>query len=101
MKLLLFSDLHRDVAAAERLVEQASAVDVLVGAGDFAVVRRGVEDVLRVLRQVDQPCVFVPGNGESFEELRAACSDWPEAHVLHGTGAEIDGVSFFGLGGGV
>lgn len=101
MKLLLFSDLHRDVAAAESLVERSAGVDVLVGAGDFAVVRKGIDDVLRVLREADNPCVFVPGNGESFEELEKACAGWTGAHVLHGTGVEIDGVPFFGLGGGV
>lgn len=101
MKLLLFSDLHRDVPAAERLVARAGEVDVLVGAGDFAVVRRGIEDVIDVLATVDKPTVLVPGNGESLDELRAACTGWSGAHVLHGSGTEIEGTSFWGLGGGV
>ena len=42
MKLLLFSDLHCDVAAAKSLIKQAASVDVLVGAGDFGKVRRDV-----------------------------------------------------------
>ncbi|MEM9405614.1 MAG: metallophosphoesterase [Acidobacteriota bacterium] len=101
MRLLLFSDLHRDIAATELLLERSANVDVLVGAGDFAVVRQGINDVLRVLRTVEKPCIFVPGNGESFDELEAACAGWSGAHVLHGSGVELDGVSFFGLGGGV
>jgi Icc-related predicted phosphoesterase len=43
----------------------------------------------------------VPGNGETLDELRAACSGWRGAHVLHGTAARVGGESFFGLGGGV
>jgi Icc-related predicted phosphoesterase len=43
----------------------------------------------------------VPGNGESLEELAKACRGWDSVHVLHGTGATIAGVPFFGLGGGV
>lgn len=101
MKLLLFSDLHRDAAAARRLVERAPAFDVLVGAGDFATMRRGIGDVIDVLKAVERPTVLVAGNGESPEELREACASWENAHVLHGSGVVLDGVSLFGLGGGV
>jgi Icc-related predicted phosphoesterase len=98
MRLLLFSDLHRDVDAAKALVDRAADADVLVGAGDFAVVRRGIGDVIDVLRAVSKPCVLVPGNGESDSELREACEGWPAAHVLHGSGTTLDGMPFFGLG---
>ena len=33
MKFLCFSDLHRDAAAAEKLVTAAQQVDVVIGAG--------------------------------------------------------------------
>ena len=101
MKLLLFSDLHCDAAAARRLVELARGVDVVVGAGDFANMRRGIEVTIEVLRSIERPAVLVPGNGESDDELRAACRDWPQAQVLHGSGVTLDGVGFYGLGGGV
>jgi Icc-related predicted phosphoesterase len=45
--------------------------------------------------------VLVAGNHESTEELARACRDWPLAHVLHGSGVSIDGVAFFGIGGGI
>ena len=48
MKLLVFSDLHRDLAAANSIVKRAEDVDVVIGAGDFAVKRRGIEDVLEL-----------------------------------------------------
>ncbi len=101
MRLLLWSDLHCDVAAARRLVARAEDAEVVVGAGDFATCRRGLASTLEVLRAIDRPAVVVPGNSESAEELAAACSSWPSAHVLHGSGVEIGGVSFYGLGGGV
>jgi Icc-related predicted phosphoesterase len=101
MKLLLFSDLHCDVEAARRLVAMARDVDVLVGAGDFANVRRGVSLCIDVLKTSGKPAVLVPGNGESTEELADACRGWPSAHVLHGSGARVGGIEFFGLGGGV
>ena len=101
MKLLLFSDLHCDAAAARRIVERAPAVDLLIGAGDFASVRRGIEVCIDVLRAVRKPTVVVPGNNESLDELRVVCGSWPNAHVLHGSGVAVNGVQFYGLGGGV
>ncbi len=101
VKLLLFSDLHCDARAARRLVERSAEVDVVVGAGDFATVRRGLERTIDVLRAIDKPAVLVPGNSESDAELAAACRSWPQARVLHGSGTIVAGVRFWGLGGGV
>jgi Icc-related predicted phosphoesterase len=101
MKLLLFSDLHSDVAAAKRIADVASRFDVLVGAGDFCNARRGLSRCLDVLRTAAVPLVLVAGNNETTEELREACVGWPEVHVLHGDGVTIGDVPFFGLGGGV
>ena len=42
MKLLAFSDLHRDLGQAAQLVERASDVDVVIAAGDFASVHEGL-----------------------------------------------------------
>lgn len=101
MKLLLSSDIHCDHAAARRLVEQSAEADAFVCAGDLAVMRRGLQGVVDILTDVECPAVVVPGNGESDTELADACRDWPNAHVLHGSGCEIGGVAFWGLGGGV
>lgn len=101
MRLLLVSDLHRDLRAAAAVVDRATDADVVVGAGDFAVQRRGLEGVIDVLSSIRTPTVLVAGNGESAEELEQACADWEAAHPLHGEGVEIGGTPFFGLGGGV
>ena len=101
MRLLLFSDLHADADAARRLVELAEGTDVVVGAGDFATVRRNIRVGIDILRAIERPAVLVAGNNETTEELIDACRDWPSATILHGSGLTIDGVPFFGLGGGV
>ena len=101
MRLLAFSDLHRDSERAERLVELASGADVVVGAGDFATMRIGLERTIETLSAIIVPTVLVPGNAESDTELWRACAAWPSADVLHGQVKEIAGVQFFGLGGGV
>lgn len=101
MKLLLFSDLHGDQRAAQQLVKLAQTVDIVVGAGDFGNVRSGIDKAIALLNSIDKPAVLVPGNAESTEELEAACRAWPSSHVLHGSGVEIEGIPFFGIGGGI
>ena len=101
MKLLLFSDLHRDRAAARSLLRKADDADVLIGAGDFATTRRGLRDVIEVLRVVSRPSILVAGNSESPDELIQATADWETATVLHGQGCVVNDVPFWGLGGAV
>jgi Icc-related predicted phosphoesterase len=101
MRLLLCSDIHCDLGAARRLVERSAEADVLVCAGDLAVMRTGLQKTVDVLAEATIPTVLVAGNGESYEELADACARWPSAHVLHGFGVELEGVSFWGLGGAV
>jgi Icc-related predicted phosphoesterase len=99
--VLAFSDLHRDVRQARRLAEMAAAADVVLAAGDFASIHRGLEETLAPLREIGAPTLVVPGNNETETALRDACTGWRAATVLHGEGAEIDGTPFWGLGAGV
>src|SRR5881392_1408396 len=101
MRILAFSDIHRDARQAARLAERAREVDVVVAAGDFASVHRGLEELIDMLVVIETPTVLVPGNNETEDALREACGGWKAAHVLNGEGVEIDDVAFFGLGGGV
>lgn len=102
MKLLLFSDVHMDKSHCQRLATMAGDSDVVIGAGDFGSLRMGINKTIKWLSAIEKPSVVVPGNAESFEELREACDKWwPQARVLHGTGAVVNGLTFFGLGGGI
>lgn len=101
MKLLAFSDLHRDLDQGAKLVEMSADADVVIGAGDFASIHEGLEETIGALRGIEKPTVLVPGNNETADALRAAAADWEAATVLHGEGTSIDGVDFFGLGAGV
>lgn len=101
MRILAFSDLHRDLGQAARLVEMAADADVVIGAGDFASVHEGLEETIGALATIAVPTILVPGNNETADALRGAVAGWPAASVLHGDGTTIDGVEFFGLGAGV
>jgi Icc-related predicted phosphoesterase len=101
VRLLAFSDLHRDADRAKRLVELAREAEVVVGAGDFATMHRGLESMIETLGAIAAPAVLMPGNAETDTELGQACAAWPTARVLHGQALQIEGAQFFGLGGGV
>lgn len=101
MRILAFSDLHRDLETAGALVERSGDFDVVVGAGDFASVHEGLTETIAALSGIETPTVLVPGNNETADALREAVADWPAATVLHGESAEIAGATFFGLGAGI
>jgi Icc-related predicted phosphoesterase len=101
VKILAFSDLHRDLNRAAELVQRSSNADVVIAAGDFASVHDGLEETIDVLRPIATPTVLVPGNNETEDALRAACDGWEAATVLHGEVTEIGGTQFFGLGAGI
>lgn len=101
MKLLLFSDIHSDFPGAAKLVDLSRKADVVVGAGDYCLARRGLDEIIAALSAIPKPTVLVPGNAESHEELARACRAWPGAHVLHGSQTTLDDITFYGLGGGI
>jgi Icc-related predicted phosphoesterase len=111
MKLLAFSDLHRDHASAASLVERSRApgIAAVIGAGDFASVHEGLEPMIEALSAIEKPTVLVPGNNETEEALRKAASEsWSAATVLHGGSVSLElggkdesATEFYGLGAGI
>ena len=102
MRILAFSDLHRDLDTAASLVELATEADLVVGAGDFASVHEGLDETIGALSGIETETVLVPGNNETADELRDSVDRlWPAARVLHGERTEVGGNTVFGLGGGI
>ena len=99
MRLLAFSDLHRDRAAARLILDASHGVDVVVGAGDFATMGKGASDTLDILQACAVPVVLVHGNHDDPDEISAICAASKTLHYLHGTSMRIAGHQFFGLGG--
>ncbi len=97
MRIVAFSDLHRDRDAAKAVL--AMKADVVVGAGDFATQGQGASETLEILRGLTCPFVLVHGNHDDPDELVALTASWPGIHLLHGRGVRIEGVEFYGFGG--
>lgn len=93
-RILAFSDLHASKSAAARLVAASATADLVIGAGDFCNMRQGLVAAMAMLAPMAGKAVYVPGNAESADELRAATT----ALVLQGSAATLNGVALFGLG---
>ena len=101
MRVLAFSDIHCAEAACRSLAARSGEFDLVIGAGDFASMHHGLESTIEALAAIEVPTLLVPGNNETEDALREACEAWPAASVLHGESAEVGGITFFGLGGGI
>jgi Icc-related predicted phosphoesterase len=95
MKLLIFSDLHGDVKALERLV--ATPADAYFAAGDLATFSRGLDKMGPILKQADAPVYVMPGNHESESEI-AAFSKQYGFEFFHNRVIELAGRHMAGLG---
>jgi uncharacterized protein len=71
VKILLFSDIHGDLHALERIVAQPA--DVYIAAGDLATFGRGLERCGEVLKPLREKLWVLPGNHETHDDTRAFC----------------------------
>ena len=97
MKILAFSDVHCDLAVCADLVQAGAGADLVIGAGDFAQRHMGLEETLEALEPLAQKAVYVPGNNETADALRACTG----AVVLHGEAVEVAGATIVGIGGAI
>jgi Icc-related predicted phosphoesterase len=95
VKLLIFSDIHEDWRALEKLMAQEA--DYYVAAGDLANWGRGLEKAATILAQRGERVWVLPGNHEADFEIAQFC----QRHGfrdLHGESLELAGYRVAGLG---
>ncbi len=95
MKLLVFSDIHGDRAALERLV--AVEADCYFAAGDLTSWGRGLDACGDILKTRAGKMYVLPGNHESAAAVAGFCRKFG-LHAFHGQTVERDGFHIAGLG---
>lgn len=95
MKLLIFSDIHSDKPALERLM--ALEADYYFAAGDLANWGRGLEQLAPILQKRAERMYMIPGNHESESALSTFCGQYG-FHDFHGQAIEIADCTVAGLG---
>lgn len=95
MKLLIFSDIHGDKAALEKLM--AIDADYYFAAGDLANWGRGLDQMGPILQKRAEAMYVMPGNHESEDDISHFCDQYG-FHKFHGQAIPIEGYTVAGLG---
>ena len=95
MRLLIFSDIHNDTRALEKLM--AEEADYYFAAGDMITWARGAEKIGPVLAKRADRVYLLPGNHESERDTAEMCRQYG-LHDFHGQSMEIAGYHVAGLG---
>jgi hypothetical protein len=87
VKLLIFSDIHTDWKALERLL--AIEADYYIAAGDQVTWAKGIERCGEILAQRGDKVYVLPGNHESADMVAGMCArhglhDFHERHIQVG-----------------
>ncbi|MGD0579150.1 MAG: metallophosphoesterase [Bryobacteraceae bacterium] len=95
MKILIFSDIHGDAAALNRLL--ASEADMYVAAGDLTTFNRGLERLAPVLARRADRMWILPGNHEHARDIEDFC-DRHGFQTMHRKALHLNGFHIAGLG---
>jgi uncharacterized protein len=71
VKVLIFSDIHGDLRALEKIVAQQA--DVYIAAGDLSNFGRQMDECGALLKPHGERVWVLPGNHETHEQTRAFC----------------------------
>jgi Icc-related predicted phosphoesterase len=95
MRILVFSDIHGDLAALGRLVDIDA--DYYIAAGDLVSWAQGLDAVGPILQRRAPRVYVLPGNHEHASHIEAFCEKY-SLHPLHGRSFEAGGWHIAGLG---
>ena len=95
MKLLIFSDIHGDKVALEKVM--AIEADYYFAAGDLANFGRGLDAMGPILQKRAERMYVLPGNHESEADIARFCREFG-FHDFHGRTMRIEGYHVAGLG---
>jgi Icc-related predicted phosphoesterase len=95
MNLLIFSDIHGDTAALEKLVSREA--DYYIAAGDLVNWGRGLDRIGSILARRAERMYVLPGNHESESDIALLCQSFG-LHNFHGRSFEAGGYHIAGLG---
>ena len=95
MRLLIFSDIHGDTAALEKLMH--TEADYYFAAGDLVNWGRGFEKVGPAMQPRADRVYVIPGNHESELDVERFCDQYG-FHNFHGRTLKVDGHTIGGLG---
>jgi Icc-related predicted phosphoesterase len=94
-RLLIFSDIHNDARALEKLMEIEA--DYYIAAGDLVSWARGLDKMGEVMKRRAGKVWVLPGNHESTQDISSFCKRFG-FNDFHGEVMEVARVQVAGLG---
>src|SRR5277367_3313929 len=94
-KALIFSDIHNDARALERLM--AIEADYYFAAGDLVTWERGLEKMGGIMKPRAARVYVLPGNHESEKDIATFCARHGFTN-FHGATLQVNGTHLAGLG---
>ncbi len=95
MRLLIFSDIHNDRRALERILQ--TEADYYFAAGDMVNWAKGFDQIGPILQQRAGRMYVIPGNHESEADIDRLCSRYALTN-FHGQSMTMNGFTIAGLG---
>jgi Icc-related predicted phosphoesterase len=95
VKVLIFSDIHGDVRALERIVAQPA--DVYICAGDLATFQKGLDRCGQALESLGEKLWVLPGNHETQDDIREFCRRYGFVD-FHRRVLQVESTPWAGLG---
>ena len=95
MKILIFSDIHGDLRALERVVAQPA--DIYIAAGDLCNFGKGLERCGEAMKELGERSWIMPGNHETYSETAQFCKRFGFTD-FHRQTRELNGTNWAGLG---
>jgi hypothetical protein len=71
VKVLIFSDIHGDTRALEKLIAQPA--DIYIAAGDLSTFGKDLDRCGEIMKPLGEKVWVLPGNHESHDDTRAFC----------------------------
>ncbi len=95
MRILVFSDIHRDATALSRLMDIEA--DLYVAAGDLCTFAKGLDPLAPILARRTEKMWVLPGNHEHASQVDEFCRRYG-FQTLHRKSFLVGGVHLAGLG---
>ncbi len=94
-RALIFSDIHNDVKALEKLMDLEA--DYYFCAGDLVTFQRGIDKMAEVLKRRATKMFLLPGNHETEKDIESVCARYGFVN-FHGGLMNVTSGNIAGLG---
>src|SRR3989338_7003834 len=97
MKILAFTDTHCSELAHIRIKKKIikENPDLLISCGDLSNFSRGLESSAKFFNSFDKPCLIIPGNHETEEEIKKICIKYKNLINLHANSYQKEDFFFY------